>query len=470
MENFTLNLRQVIIIFLLVVASLTSQAQYTKLVDFDGTLKGSFPVGSLTLSGSTLYGMTNNGGISGYGIIFKMNTDGSGFVKLLDFTGANNGIGPTASLTLLDNVLYGTTYSGGANNKGVAFKINTDGTGFVKLVDFDGVNKGGYPSGSLVLSDHVLYGMTELGGVNNEGVIFKVNTDGSEFTKLMDFNRSNHGAAIPYGSLTLSGNVLYGLTSEGGLHNVGVVFKLNTDGTGFTSLFDSFDGANSGSYPLGALTIDGNVLYATTSEGGSSSGEGIVFKLNTDGSGFTKVVAFDDTVHKGKSPEASLTLLGNVLYGTTALGGANHKGVIFKVNTDGSGFEDLLDFDGMNNGSTPIGDLTLGDHVLYGLAGLGGANKKGVIFRYDFTTTGITDNKDAGFSIYPNPVNDLLQIKNTINITQVELLNMEGQVVLSAVFNSPEAFINTTNLSKGMYTVRLYDKNGNILTSKILKL
>src|SRR5258707_329795 len=74
--------------------------------------------------------------------------------------------------------------------------------------------------------------------------------------------------ANPYGGLTLSGNTLYGTTAYGGSSNYGTVFKIATDGTGYTvlKLFTGNDGAN----PFYAgLTLSGSAIYGATYYGGS---------------------------------------------------------------------------------------------------------------------------------------------------------------------------------------------------------
>ncbi len=458
----------VIAILLAICTIRNATSQFTKLVDFDGFDKGSFPVGSPVISGNTFYGMTNNGGIHGFGVIFKVNTDGTGFTKLIDFDGVNKGSGPEGSLTLSDTVMYGMTYSGGLNHLGVLFKININGTGFKRLVDFDGINKGSYPIGSLTLSGNQLYGMTELGGKNNNGILFKVNTDGIEFTKLIDFDGPHHGA-IPYSDLTLLNNTLYGMTSEGGKNNRGVIFKMINDSSGFTKLFD-FDGGENGSFPLGSLTIADTVLYGATSEGGTGS-DGILFKENINGTGFTKLVDFDDSVHKGINPYCNLLLVDNMLYSMTPKGGAHHKGIIFKVSNNGTGFVNLLDFDGTSSGSTPLGSLIRSGNVLYGFTGLGGVNDKGVLFKYVYTNeTGVTQNNITEITIYPNPADDWLFIKNESTIiNKVEFINIYGQTVKSQICNSTKVNINTSDLSEGVYIVRVYDKSGRFSIKKILK-
>jgi len=74
----------------------------------------------------------------------------------------------------------------GASNKGVVFSINTDGSSYQKLLDFNGTN-GSNPQGNLILSGGVLYGMTYRGGASNNGVIYRINTDGSSYQKTPGF-------------------------------------------------------------------------------------------------------------------------------------------------------------------------------------------------------------------------------------------------------------------------------------------
>ena len=207
---------------------------------------------------STLYGMTSWGGFYSKGIIFKINTDGSGYEDLFDFDGKTSGAHPYGSLILTGDSLYGMTSSGGINDYGVIFKISVSGTGYQKLLDFDGTNRGAVPYGSLILAGDSLFGMTFSGGINDKGVIFKINRNGKGYQKLWEILGDDSGAN-PYGSLTITGDSLFGMTSSGGMNNNGVVFKINTDGTGFHILFD-FDGTNSGANPYGSLILTGDSL------------------------------------------------------------------------------------------------------------------------------------------------------------------------------------------------------------------
>jgi len=153
-----------------------SGSGFTDLLDFNGT-NGQYPLGDLTYSGGTLYGMTEDGGVYSYGNIFSINTSGSGFTDLLDFDGTN-GDAPNGSLALLGSTLYGMTEVGGGFAGGNIFSINISGSGFTDLYDFDPyiATNGLYPLDNVLLSNDVMYGMTWKGGSSGDGNIFSLTT------------------------------------------------------------------------------------------------------------------------------------------------------------------------------------------------------------------------------------------------------------------------------------------------------
>jgi uncharacterized repeat protein (TIGR03803 family) len=99
-------------------------------------------------------------------------------------------------------------------------------------------------------------------------------------------SNTNSDGAVPYASLILSGNTLYGTTYAGGSSGKGTVFAVNTDSTGFTNLYN-FTGGSDGANPYAGLVLSGSTLYGTAYRGGSS-GYGTVFAIATNGMGFTK--------------------------------------------------------------------------------------------------------------------------------------------------------------------------------------
>ena len=151
---------------------------YENLVSFTGTggtASGGEPFGDLTLSGTTLYGMTDEGGANGYGNVFSVGTNGANYKNIVSFTGTGGsavGDNPFGSLILSGTTLYGVTVSGGANADGNIFSVGIDGTGYRDLYDFTGGTDGGFPVADLTLSGGTLFGMTNGGGTNGDGTVF----------------------------------------------------------------------------------------------------------------------------------------------------------------------------------------------------------------------------------------------------------------------------------------------------------
>src|SRR5580698_6390305 len=159
-----------------------TQAQFTDIFNFNG-INGANPEGgSLTHLGNKLYGMTQDGTSSAlFGAIFSMDTDGSGYRVLFDFGGGTAGDGPVnMSLTFSEGKFYGLTYLGGINDSGLIFSIDTNGSDFRDIYNFGGRN-GANPTGLLTLSGGTLFGTTNAGGLNHCGCVFKIDTNGSGY-------------------------------------------------------------------------------------------------------------------------------------------------------------------------------------------------------------------------------------------------------------------------------------------------
>jgi uncharacterized repeat protein (TIGR03803 family) len=366
------------------------------------------PQAGLILSGGTLYG-TAQGSFGGNGTVFAINTNGTGFGDLYSFSGLSpsgansDGAYPRAQLVLSGNTLYGTAWQGGSASKGTVFAVSTNGngTGFTNLHNFVGYpNDGSFPQAELILSSNTLYGTSYRGGSSRNGTLFAIRTDGTGFTLLYSFTGGSDGAN-PQAALLLSGNTLYGTATLGGSSGSGTVFAINTNSTGFTNLH-SFTALSSstnsdGATPQGALLLSGKTLYGTASVGGSA-GNGSVFAVNIDGTGFTNLHSFtalsNSTNSDGANPQAGLILSGNTLYGTTAKGGGWGNGTVFTINTNGMGFTNLHTFTAdplwytsilgpiytNSDGASPQAALILSGNTLYGTATAGGSAGAGTVF------------------------------------------------------------------------------------------
>jgi uncharacterized repeat protein (TIGR03803 family) len=141
-------------------------------------------------------------------------------------------------LAASDGNLYGTTFAGGSHiiqygdGFGTLFRITTNGTlttlySFGSILDTNGdALDGASPEGGLVQGgDGYLYGTTSSGGENDFGTVFQVNTNGSLLT-LYRFTGGDDGAT-PLAGLVLLGNTLYGTASSAGSNYYGTVFSIS---------------------------------------------------------------------------------------------------------------------------------------------------------------------------------------------------------------------------------------------------
>ena len=229
--------------------------------------------------------------------MFQLDKTGTETV-LHKFTGGADGSSPQAGL-IQDSAgnLYGTAGGGIVASAcplgcGVVFKLDTIGT-YTVLHSFTGGADGGYPEYAGLIQDSAgnLYGTTSVGGALGYGVVFKLDTTGTE-TVLYNFTGGADGGSPQSGVIQDSAGNLYGTALYGGdlscrlgaSFGCGVVFKLDT--TGRETVLYSFTGGSDGANPIASLIQDsaGN-LYGTASAGGTFDGAcvdygcGVVFQL-----------------------------------------------------------------------------------------------------------------------------------------------------------------------------------------------
>jgi uncharacterized repeat protein (TIGR03803 family) len=359
-----------------------------------------------------LYGTTKNGGNPGSGIysyigngtVYRINTNGYGYQQLYLFpTTGGSGYAPLGGLHLgLDGNLYGTASSGGANNSGTIYRLPPNGASFTVLHSL--VNsEGATPQGALVqAADGTLFGTAYSGGLNGCGTVFRVGSDGGNLEIIHNFVSPDGGDGVnPAAPMAISGTVAYGTDRSGGSTGQGAVYKLNLDGSGYVLLHNFTNGSSDGGTSAAVIKGADGCLYGTIPSGGSN-GYGAIFKLSADGNAYTNLYDFGAVPDDGNDPQAGL-LQGRdgALYGTTQYGGSNSSGTVFKVNTDGSGYSLLYQFSGGPDGGYPACSLIQGtDGLLYGTAPGGGTNNYGTVFKLD--TKGATFTKIYDFGDSPD--------------------------------------------------------------------
>ncbi len=422
--------------------------QFATIYQFGGV--NAIPSAELTLGPSGhLFGTTYGGAdADGTGSIYELVPNGNGtftFNTLYRFdtsgSPANDGQYPYAGLTLSPDgtSLYGTTQQGGSGS-GVIFSLNiaqSEGAllksglpqpkggsgspaGYNDLYPFSGATDGGAPHGALaIVSDETVqqvlcFGTCSSDGPDNGGAIFLFEPKSAEEQNIANrlLLASYSDWSYPEGSLVVVGNntaknapnskvksnavtnidlsiyTLYGITKSGGSNNWGTVYRVNGNGSNFMVLHHFNFSASDGAGPMGGMVLSGNTLYGTTPLGGNNYA-GTIFKINTDGSGFQIIENFDFAT-TGYSPQGDLILSGDTLYGTTHSGGVNGGGTVYSINTSGSNFMVLHSFttpisDGNghytnSDGGLSVAGLLLSHYTLYGTTPYGGTNGVGTAY------------------------------------------------------------------------------------------
>ena len=356
-----------------------------------------------------------------------LNGNAQTFTALRSSSTTSNEFHPGGGLTLVGDLLYGGGWEG-TNNAGTLFRLGTDGSGYTVVHHFTGGSEGAFPVGRVVVSGSTVYGVTGYGGTNDDGTIYRVNTDGSDFAILRRMNRALGDGYGLVSGLVLSGSTLYGVAPRGGANDFGAVYKINTNGSGYQNL-RSFTGGADGAQPEAELTLIGSTLYGLSLFTRNGGGGDALFKVGVDGSGFTVLYAFpiSFTVLSAARP----VLVGNVFYGagisyqtgdavssiykintngtgfqivgplpsgykvsgalawngSELLGGATFsdigtEDVLFQIKTNGSGYKVLRTLS-ESEGGFPVGDFVAVGSTLYGNTGFNGLSPNSTLFRFD---------------------------------------------------------------------------------------
>ncbi len=402
----------------------------TKKLDFNGTGNGGIPIGTLLNVDDNLYGVTTVGGSHGLGVLFKYDPVADILTVLHNFKGhvVQDGSTPTCDLMKASNgKLYGMTKYGGANDNGALFEYDIENNSCSVKHSFLSSSTGKNPwSGKLVEGpEGKLWGTTMEGGTKGKGVIFRYNFNTGNLVVKHHFKGGKKGGN-PGGQLVMGNDgKLYGVTEKGGEEDNGVIFKYVIDSNYIKTMYH-FDGPN-GSLPAAGLIEKDTFLYGTTKEGGEN-GYGVFFKFDIKNKVYSKIFDFDGE-SKGKSPMTRLLLVNDTIYGITEFGGANDMGVLYMINTtENDSYTKLHDFDGVNTGKYPRSKLSLNDDGnVVGITHKGGAFDKGVVFIYNPNENTLINSKDMdsddGVLAY---YNELLPFSVDIQLP-IELLKFEAK-------------------------------------------
>jgi uncharacterized repeat protein (TIGR03803 family) len=323
----------------------------TILHHFTGKADGSDPIGGVVRDAAgTLYGETFQGGgvpcTTNYeasaqcGTVYSLDTAGN-FKVLATFTGPNGAHGDITPL-LIGSTLYGATSNGGTGDAGVVFSVNTDGTGFTLLHQFTGAD-GSDPVALVAGPKGTFYGIAETGGAANDGVLFSVTAAGV-YTVLNSFNAdgANPNSLVIGANGVLYGSTRFGATSPACENLCSIFFSYTPSSRRYATVFTLPSSGVDGNYPALGSVGPGPTLYG---------GDSVALFSLTAKSGFQTIAPLSYyTVGEGIS-SGPLATKGGTLYGVLGASQDAYYGIIY-IERNGV-VTDLEEFNGGNQGGGP---------------------------------------------------------------------------------------------------------------------
>jgi uncharacterized repeat protein (TIGR03803 family) len=292
--------------------------------DFYRTHIGSEPFGGVLTVGpdSMIYGTTSTGTFRERGNIFKYNPYDSVYTEIYEFKNVDAVYGPCNDLYIDSTlVIYGTSSDGGGY--GSIYKYNLNTNLLTILHQFNGLD-GSFPlSGLTKASNGLFYGVTNDGGIGTHGVIYSFDPVNNNFSVLYNFSFNSANGRPLFKLIEYSPGVLYGVTEQGGVNSLGTIFKFNVNSNTYTNLY-SFNTATGGR-PNGPLLIGSSgLLYGTTDVGGVINGT--IFSFDPLGNQLTVLYNFiGATEHSGLCEGAPGVFYGNSDYTNSTVYGAIYK-------------------------------------------------------------------------------------------------------------------------------------------------
>jgi uncharacterized delta-60 repeat protein len=397
--------------------------------------------------------------------IVRLNADGSKDTAFNTGTGFNNlvwAITAQADGKILVGGSF-TTYKGVTEN--YIIRLNADGskdtafstgTGFSNNVRAIATQTDGK---ILVGGDFATYnGVTEK-------YIIRLNTDGSKdtaFSTGTGFTSTVRAIATQTdGKILVGGDfATYNSITENR------IVRLNADGSKDIS-FSTGTGFNTSIWTI-VTQADGKILIGGDFTNYNGLTENRIIRLNTDGSKdttFSIGTGFDNSVRAIELQNDGKIAVGGLF--TTYNGVTENR--IITLNTDGTKDTAFITGTGFNSDVYSIKQLADGKILVGGnFTTYKGDNSSAFLIKLHTEQSLSTTSFDAAnaFVIYPNPVQNVLHLQsnNFTSIKAVKIYDLQGKVVLQETNDT----LNVSNLSKGLYIVKISTEEGEV-TKKFIK-
>jgi uncharacterized repeat protein (TIGR03803 family) len=355
-----------------------------------GDADAKFPRGRWVFSGGLFYGTSQMGGNNTHGTIYRFNPTTGSVTLLHTFAGGNEGTGPSSGIIRASNgFLYGVNY-GGSNGAGTLFRIDSAGNNFSTVYSFFTLSGGNANAAPIEGTDGKLYGVASTGGFFSNGGIFRIDLDGTNHQLLRAFSGTTGitpGRGGSYGGIIEAPDgLIYGTTNSGGSADKGVVYQFEKTASPYPyTVLHEFTNASIRAPSNPPLLAGDNLLYGAATEGGRG-GQGGIYRIARNGTGFQVLHEFDDNLDGFGAYSAFIEGSDGYLYGV-AFFSSNNSGSVFRFRKNGGSFAVLHRFAGSSaDGAQPDSPLIESEPgVFYGTTNSSGANLYGTIFRIETT-------------------------------------------------------------------------------------
>lgn len=300
------------------------------------------PRGLTLANNGKFYGVTTSGGIAGFGGIYSMTAAGDVQALIAFRRQGGSPISPqTAPVQGIDGLLYGTSMGGGSVDQGSLYRLALDGSQFEVLNSFDGKGPSGrpghYPMAALTqTTDGTWYGVTSGGSRPDCGAAFSSTDQGTKAIWVVNGHMERHmcpdyqGFGIGLRETLLLGpdGQFYGTTYQTGQYHLGTVFRLSPEGR-LTVLHD-FSGIDpDGQLPNSPLVLGPDGAFYGTAKS-TVSGSGMIYRITRSGK-FSVVFLLPRDKSEGDNPNTLLLGPDGNFYGTARYGGPSGTGVFFRL-------------------------------------------------------------------------------------------------------------------------------------------
>jgi uncharacterized repeat protein (TIGR03803 family) len=276
--------------------------------------------------------------------------------------------------------------SEGATQFGSVYIADFESKKVVQHFEFPGT-AGATPTNSeCLLHQNKLYGTTQDGGTYGLGVIYAYDVNTKSYEIIYNFDSAT--GCKPFSGLYMydeAQSIAYGVTHKGGAFDRGVIYKINLRNKTYVKQSDL--NMQNGYGPFYTFTKASNgKLYLLCSAGGGAlnvaGGAILEYDVIANNVVTKKVFTKALSAQEGVNPMSNFLYLNDAFYGTTYYGGANRKGVIFKYIPGQNKIETLASFDSIGCASA-TGKICAIGNTIYGCTAVGGDTNVGAVFSFN---------------------------------------------------------------------------------------